>query len=861
MCDMKSIPSEKPVLLDYQSLMAVMPAPVIVIDVDDPVFTILEVNKAHSGMTLLPRNKVLNRPFFDVFPDTSSKFQKSGVSVLQETIRKVIRTKKTSVIDVFRYDIRSSDGQLTERYWQPTHVPVLSESGKVMAVLQVSQDVTSSVKIQNELQQARSQLDEARAIGSVGTWAWDVREDRVIGDKGLSQMFGVSEAYASRGLPLQVFIDTIHEHDRERVVADISATVDEGGDYEAEYRTVSKKGTVRWVLARGRADKDTNGDTVAFNGLIVDITARKNAEEELKESVRAFQTLADAMPQLIWVTKADGHHEYYNQAWYDYTGTKPGDTDGDGWNRMLHPDDQEKAWKVWQHSLKSGEPYSIEYRLLHAKTGEYRWFVGRALPTRDESGDIQKWYGTCTEIHEQKRAADTQRFLSDTTKILSTTLDYRSALRQVAKRVVPDFADWCSVELVNEDTKELDMIALVHKDAKLLKIAKQATAMRKERVKHEPVDDPAIDRGEPVYIPKISEELIRQLVTDDKEADMLLRLGLRSSISVPIFVDERPVGKMTFVSAEQKHEFDDNDYATALELGTRASMAVSNAHLYQSAQQEIVARVRLEEELRKINDELDRRVKERTEQLELTNSSLQRSNQELQDFAYVASHDLQEPLRKIQAFGNLLVDEYGEALGEGGDYLSRMQNAASRMSTLIEDLLAFSRVTTMAKPFVSVNLDVIVHEVLGDLETRIDSTKGIIEVDALPTVPGDPTQMRQLLQNILSNALKFHKPEEAPKIRIVSNPLVDSKDRIKAYEITITDNGIGFDEKYLDRIFAVFQRLHGRDEYAGTGIGLAVCRKIVERHGGTITASSKPGSGSTFIITLPARQKKGVLYS
>lgn len=838
-----------------------LPAPVLVIGTDDPVFTLLELNEAHTNMTRMPKDRVVGRPFFEVFPDTSPKFKKTGVSDLEETIRGVITTGKPSTIDVFRYDIKSPDGRMMERYWQPTHVPVFDATGAVTAVLQVSQDVTTTVRTQNELMHMRSQLDEARAIGSVGTWAWDVNADKVIGDKGLSQMFGVSEAYASRGLPLEVFTNSIHEHDRARVLAEISAAVEHGGDYEAEYRTVSSKGRVRWVLARGRAEQDASGTTTSFNGLIVDITARKNAEEELKESVRGFRTLADAMPQLIWVTRPDGHHEYYNQAWYDYTGTKPGETDGEGWNTMFHPEDRGRAWKAWRHSLKTGEPYSIEYRLLHAKTGEYRWFVGRALPARDENGVIQKWYGTCTEIHDQKRAIDTQSFLSDATKILTADLNYRSSLRQVAKRIVPAFADWCSVELLNEDTQELESVALIHKNPKLLRIAREYYKLHSERRMREGLDDPAMDRGEPVFLPLITEEVIRQIVVEGREVDLLLRLGLRSSISVPIFVDERPIGKMTFVTAEQKHEYDENDYATALELATRASMAVSNAHLYHAAQREIEARTKLEEELRTINEELDKRVRERTEQLELSNSSLQRSNQELQDFAYVASHDLQEPLRKIQAFGNLLVDEYGDSLGDGRDYLSRMQNAASRMSTLIEDLLAFSRVTTQAKPFSPVDLNVIAQEVLADLETRIADTRGLVEVDKLPTIAADSTQMRQLLQNIIGNALKFHKPEETPLVKISAEAVQDARKRTIAYAISISDNGIGFDEKYLDRIFAVFQRLHGRDTYAGTGIGLAVCRKIVERHGGTITASSKPGAGSTFIITLPVRQKKGALRS
>jgi signal transduction histidine kinase len=235
-------------------------------------------------------------------------------------------------------------------------------------------------------------------------------------------------------------------------------------------------------------------------------------------------------------------------------------------------------------------------------------------------------------------------------------------------------------------------------------------------------------------------------------------------------------------------------------------------------------------------------------------AELQRSNRELQDFASVASHDLQEPLRKVQAFGDRLKARYGDSLPpEGQDYLARMQDAAGRMSTLINDLLTFSRVTTRAQPFTSVALEDVVHTVVGDLDARLTDTGGIVQVGPLPVIQADPTQMRQLFQNLIANGLKFHQPDVPPRVEVTAQTLPgDSQaDWGPWVQVTVADNGIGFDEKYLDRIFTIFQRLHGRGEYEGTGIGLAVCRKIVERHGGTITARSSPGEGATFIVELP----------
>lgn len=237
-----------------------------------------------------------------------------------------------------------------------------------------------------------------------------------------------------------------------------------------------------------------------------------------------------------------------------------------------------------------------------------------------------------------------------------------------------------------------------------------------------------------------------------------------------------------------------------------------------------------------------------------TMEALKRNNRELQDFAFVASHDLQEPLRKIQAFGGFLEQDLAGNLSESAaDYLARMTGAAARMQALIEGLLAYSRISTQGRPFERVDMDRILREVLSDLENLLERTGGRVESDPLPPLQADPLQMRQLLQNLVGNALKFHREGVPPVVKVRAT----MEETPMRYRLSVSDNGIGFEEKYLDRIFTVFQRLHGRGEYEGTGIGLAVCRRIVERHGGTITASSVPGQGSTFIVELPVGTAPG----
>jgi PAS domain S-box-containing protein len=245
-------------------------------------------------------------------------------------------------------------------------------------------------------------------------------------------------------------------------------------------------------------------------------------------------------------------------------------------------------------------------------------------------------------------------------------------------------------------------------------------------------------------------------------------------------------------------------------------------------------------------------------QLHAVSDELERSNRELQDFATIASHDMQEPLRKIQAFGDRLAEHSAEVLDEeAGDYLRRMRNAANRMQSLINDLLEYSQVTIRPQPPRLVDLGEVVTEVLSDLEERIRASNGIVHVGELPTILASPFQMRQLFQNLIANALKFHPVGLSPEIHIDAIARGDSRgargrrDRPPLWEIRVRDNGIGFDEKHTERIFAPFQRLHGRNAYEGTGMGLAICRRIVGLLGGTIGATSQPGAGATFIVSLP----------
>jgi PAS domain S-box-containing protein len=733
-------------VIDYKKLFQTLASAYIVFDIDDPTFTILEENEAHANIAMVKRGDAIGKPLFDVFPDTSKEYVETGESRLLTSIRKVIKTKKTDVVPHLRYDLRDKTGKFTPKYWNVSHHPVFDDNGDVRAVYQATEDVTDEIIRQKKLERAEYQLSQALTNGLIGTWMWDVNSNKVFADENLIKMFDLPQKHVRVGLPVDTFVDVIHPDDRERVKKEIHRTVKTRGLFECEYRTVSERDGVRWVIARGQVEGVEKGEAVHFPGVVVDITDRKNAEINV-----AFLT-----------------------------------------------------------------------------------------------------------------AASTQ---------FSASLDSKKTLSAIAAMVVPHIADWCSIDLV-EDGK-IQRVATAHKDPQKVKWAEE---LYKKQGSPDINDASGVAKvlrtGEPEYYPDIPDELLVASAKDEAELELLRSLGFSSVIIVPLKIEDKTIGALSLIATESRVHYKPEDLEVAQGFANRAAMSVENARLYQSAQREIKERRLLQRKLEAANDALESRVVERTRQLVDTNDglekeirrsqkierelqqyskSLARSNQELQDFAYVASHDLQEPLRKIQAFGDLLESEYGAQLGDGAEYLNRMRNAASRMSTLIQDLLAFSRVSTKPQDIKQVDLNVIVEDVISDLETRISEKNGKVVINKLPAVWADATHMRQLFQNLIGNALKFHKPDVSPEVKVTVLPR--GRDD-KYYEIHVTDNGIGFDEKYLDRIFSVFQRLHGKDAYDGTGIGLAVCRKIVERYGGKINAKSKPGAGSTFIIKLPIKHKE-----
>lgn len=586
-------------------------------------------------------------------PDYIPQAEESGIFDIFEQVAK---TGKGRTVYHFNYNGLDSG----PKWWNWNLSPVFSE-GKLVAFAHMLVDATEEVSAQRQM---LAELDERRRteedlkfalsrlqglINStvVGITISDEHGKVYEANDYFLNLIGADRAALEAG---QVRWDTItppeHRAVDMRAFQEIQAT---GACIPFEKQYQRPDGSRVWVLVSIAGLPNEPEHLVAF---ILDITDRKNTElayrnsqQALMQSEARFRIMADSMPQLVWMADPDGKVIYYNRRAEEYHGINKSD-DGWEWAPVVHEEDLQATVDAWTTALQTGTMYEMEHRVRVADGG-FRWHLSRGVPMINEQGKVVQWYGTATDIHEQK----------------------------------------------------------------------------------------------------VTEAALRQ----------------------------------------------------------------------------------------------------REAQLELLVKSVESSNRDLERFAFVASHDLQEPLRKVRAFGDRLHQALQGRLSEQEkDYLNRMENAAERMQGMIDDLLQLSRVSSSKRDFGPVDLNSVARDVLADLRAKIDHAGGKVEVDPLPTVQGDRVLLRQLLLHLLDNSIKFRREEEAPIVRLHAERTGHQ------VRLSVEDNGIGFDLAYADRIFQPFSRLHSLGTFEGSGMGLAICQKIVERHQGQISVTSQPGAGSRFEITLPS---------
>lgn len=629
-------------------------------------------------------------------------------------------------------------------------------------------------------------------------WDWDLGRGTVWWNEGMQEIFGYRPEDIENG-PNSWF-DRIHPDDQEQVVKKIYKIIEKGeNNWSDFYRFRRADGSYAHVHDRGYTIR--SGDKpVRMVGSMMDISRQLYADKARQESEENLTFAIQAAQLGTWNLNPADQTALLNDRCKELYGYP---TDADlsygGLVQFIHPEDRARVIEAVENALNPSlrALYDVRYRVIGASDRKLRWLhcTGRAY--FDSSGNAYRFAGISREI----------------TSEITSQEKIAWADQQAAMTIEGSGAGSFMVTLA---TNEI------------------------------------------IYSPTMA-----RIITGSEAANMTRDILLAS-----LHPDDIGIRNQAYAEAEDNGElryearfiWNDGSVHWVRVLGRYLYDSMGKAVSLSGIVMDITDRIESEERYRQLASELERRVGQRTDELHQANIELVNSNNNLQQFAYAASHDMQEPLRKIQSFGSRLASTYSEKLDDNGKYmLNRIQDASKRMSAMIDDLLKYSRLTTREGEFHGVRLDEIVHSVLADLELSIQEQKTDIIVGDMPVVWGNDSQLTQLMQNLISNAVKYRLPDQESIIRLSYRPVDEAEKETlpkllpnhRYIRLEVSDNGIGFDEIYLDRIFQMFQRLHGRSEFSGSGIGLALCKKVVQNHHGYITARSRPGEGATFIVYLP----------
>ncbi|MBD2104894.1 PAS domain S-box protein [Leptolyngbya sp. FACHB-261] len=582
---------------------------------------------------------------------------------------------------------------------------------------------------------------------------------------------------------------------------------------------------------------DQQQEIVSF---CLDLTERKQAEQERAQRLKCEQAaraeaqaneqryrfLAESIPQIVWTAQPDGQVDYHNQRWFDYSGLTLEQSLGLDWQSVLHPSDLPHCLDQWQQCVATGERYEVEYRFKRATDNAYRWHLGRALPLQSPDGQVVKWFGTSTDIDDQKRAEQTLRFLAKVSALLASSLDYETTLASVAGLALPALADYCLVDVV-EENGQICRVATVHTDPDKVDLVHQLRRYPPNPNSLEGVAK-VLRTGQSEIVPEVSQQLLEATTQDAEHLKLTEALGIKTYMIVPLLARNRTLGAITFVLTASDRRYSSADLALAEELTRHAAIAVDNARLYALAQRE--------------------------------RAEAESANRLKDEFLATLSHELRSPLNGILGWAQLL--GRGKLNPEGATRACEIieRNAKAQVQ-LIDDLLDISRIIRgkMRLEIGNCELVPIIEAALEAIHPAVEA-KGICLQSLLAADPksvmGDPNRLQQILWNLLSNAIKFTPAGGRMQVYLT---YTDTH-----AEVSVSDTGKGISAEFLPHVFERFRQADSSitRTYGGLGLGLAIVRDLVDLHGGMVSVDSLgEGQGSTFTVKLPLNSPSPLLQA
>jgi PAS domain S-box-containing protein len=884
--------------------MLIKQAPVAITVYKGPDSIIEIINDAALKILGVSAEEVTGKPLFATIPVSQ---------YVKKIHNEVLSTGKTFSVSEFLVPLKRN-GVLIDRYFDLVYEPLFDHNKRVLGIIAVGTEITDKVAARKKVEESENRfraliensMDIVALCNKHGIFTYvSASVKNILG-------YNEAELYGKKAL------NFVHTDDISALNENNLPLPENKNLVTNTIRVLHKNGSWRWIETTVSNLLDLPYVN-AYVSNMHDVTEQKNIQDILKQSEENFRQLADLIPQIVWTARTDGLVDYYNKRWYEYTGFSK-DAEDQSWIPVLHHDDIQPYIDAWHHSIKTGEPYQVEYRLKDKrKPGSYRWFLGKALPIKDDEGVIIKWFGTCTDINDQKTITEK---LEQLVKERAAELTAKNKDLNEAQRLAHIGSwEWDIEKNKISWTDELYRIYglapgsfeflsfenysdLTYKDDREYsrQIIEEALTLKKpfdfyHRIKRKDGDIRTIhgrgkvytdDNNRPVRMAGTAQDITETLEIQNKINELNQTFNFAEQTSL-IGSFRYNLSSGTFAYSDNLYrilgckpgEFEPTfqnftqfvhpeDFQNILsEKNELEEENISNEALFRVIKRDgSIIHVRntgifITEENEKIyigtlQDVTSQHNKEM--QLLEQNNALEEMNKELASFSYIASHDLQEPLRKIRIFTKRLAEKEVAFLSDDAkEYFNRIDNAARRMQQLIDDLLSYSKTNAAEAHFELTDIDKLVKEVADNLKEKITLTNTIIESSGLEKANVIPFQFQQLLTNLITNSIKFSKDGIAPHIRI-SHKIINGErikedmpalKKAKYHHYIITDNGIGFDPQYNEQVFGLFQRLHGRNEFEGTGIGLAICKKIAENHNGIITASGHSNSGATFDIYIP----------